>query len=53
MTANHLKRDADGTVRAPDTPGLGITPDLSAAKKYLVPVEILVRGEVLYRSPEF
>lgn len=52
MTSNHLKRDANGSVRAPDTPGLGITPDLVAAKKYIVPVEISVRGEVLYRTPE-
>lgn len=53
MTANHLPRDANGFVRAPDTPGLGITPDLVAAKKYLVPVEISVRGEILFRSSEF
>jgi len=52
MTRNHLKRDANGCVRAPDTPGLGITPDLVAAKKYLVPVEISVRGGILYRTPE-
>ncbi len=51
MTANHLERDANGSVRAPDTPGLGITPDLVAAKKYLVPVEITVGGKALYRSP--
>ena len=52
MTRNHLKRDARGEVRAPDAPGLGITPDLVAMKKYLVPVEITVRGEVLYRTPD-
>ncbi len=51
MTANHLKRDANGSVRAPDTPGLGITPDLLAAKKYLVPVEITVGGKALYSTP--
>lgn len=51
MTANHLERDANGSVRAPDTPGLGITPDLVAAKKYLVPVEITVGGKVLYSTP--
>ncbi len=50
MTANHLKRDANGQVRAPDAPGLGITPDLAAVQKYLVPVEISVRREVLYRT---
>jgi L-alanine-DL-glutamate epimerase-like enolase superfamily enzyme len=52
LSKNHLKRDGNGQVRAPDMPGLGITPDLVAARKYLVPVEIAVRGEVLYRSPE-
>ena len=52
LTSNHLHRDANDSVRAPDAPGLGIAPDLAAIKKYLVPVEISVRGEVLYRSPE-
>lgn len=52
LTKNHIKRDTNGQVRAPDTPGLGITPDLVAAKKYLVPVEISVRSQVLYRTPE-
>ena len=52
MTSNHLKRDVNGQVSAPDAPGLGITPDLVAMKKYLVPVEISVGGEVLYSSPE-
>ncbi|MBP6506696.1 MAG: mandelate racemase/muconate lactonizing enzyme family protein [Opitutaceae bacterium] len=52
MTSNHLKRDPNGQVRAPATPGLGITPDLAGIKKYLVPVEIKVRGEVLYHTPE-
>ena len=52
LTVNHLKRDANGSVHAPDAPGLGIAPDLAAVKKYLVPVEISVRGAVLYRSPE-
>jgi len=52
MTSNHLKRDANGQVSAPNAPGLGIDPDLAAMKKYLVPVEIAVGGEVLYSSPE-
>jgi len=50
VTANQLKRDANGQVRAPDTPGLGITPDLASVQRYLVPVEISVRGTVLYRT---
>ena len=52
LTRNHLHRDPNGQVRAPDTPGLGIAPDLAAVKKYLVPVEISVRGEVLYCTPK-
>ncbi len=52
LSRNHIKRDAQGQVRAPDTPGLGIAPDLAGMKKYLVPVEIKVRNEVLYRTPE-
>ena len=52
MTSYRLKRDANGQVSAPNAPGLGISPDLSAMKRYLVPVEISVGGEVLYSSPE-
>ena len=29
-----------------------MTPDLAAIKKYLVEIEIKVRGKVLYRTPE-
>jgi hypothetical protein len=32
--------------------GLGITPNLKAIRKYLVDVEIIVNGKVLYRTPE-
>lgn len=52
MTKNHIERDENGQVRAPEAPGLGLDPDLEAIKKYLVPVEIKVKGEVLYSSPE-
>ena len=53
LTANHLERDADGTVRAPDAPGLGITIDPRAVRKYRVEVDIRVGGKTLYTSPEF
>jgi len=52
MTKNRVERDENGLVRAPEAPGLGIEPDLAAIKKYLVPLEISVRGETLYRTPE-
>jgi L-alanine-DL-glutamate epimerase-like enolase superfamily enzyme len=51
MTREHLLPGKDGLVRLPDAPGLGITPDLEAIAKYVVDVEIRVRGEVLYRTP--
>ena len=51
LTTTKLERDADGQVRLPDAPGLGLEPDLEIIRKYLVDAEIKVGGEVLYRSP--
>jgi L-alanine-DL-glutamate epimerase-like enolase superfamily enzyme len=51
-THDHILRDANGQVRLPDRPGLGITPDLDACRRYLKQVEIVVDGKVLYRTPE-
>ena len=52
LTADHLERDADGQVCVLDRPGLGLQPDLDAAARYLVDVEIKVGGRVLYRTPK-
>ena len=52
MTTSHLPRDANGDICAPDAPGLGLTVDVEALQKYLVPVEIAVGHKVLYRTPE-
>jgi hypothetical protein len=41
-----------GQVRLPDRPGLGITPNLEAAKRYLVETEIRVGGKTIYETPE-
>lgn len=51
LSANHLERDRDGHIAAPEAPGLGIEVDLNALRPYLVDTEIRVRGEVLYRTP--
>lgn len=51
VTRDHLERDANGQVSLPDRPGIGIEPDLQAAKKYLVDTEIRVNGELLYATP--
>ena len=50
-TRQHLERGADGLVRLPEAPGLGIEPDPEALRRYLVPVEIRVGGQTLYETP--
>jgi L-alanine-DL-glutamate epimerase-like enolase superfamily enzyme len=52
MTRDHIIPDANGLMSLPEAPGLGMTLDLEAARRYLVDVEIVVRGNVLYRTPE-
>jgi hypothetical protein len=37
----------------PDRPGLGMTPDMDALKRYLVDVHIEVNGQTLYQTPQF
>lgn len=51
MTKNHLVPDGEGSLFAPDSPGLGIEPDLEAIARYLVDTEIRVAGKVLYKTP--
>lgn len=50
ITANHLERDAQGQIAAPDLPGLGITIDSAAARRYLVDVQIRINGDVVFAS---
>ncbi len=52
LTAGQIARDADGAVRAPDAPGLGLAPDPEAVRRYLVDAEIRVGGRVLYQPPQ-
>lgn len=52
ITLNHLSRDPEGYVAAPDAPGLGIEVDVQAIRRYFVPVEIKVKGNVLFASSE-
>jgi L-alanine-DL-glutamate epimerase-like enolase superfamily enzyme len=44
--------DGNGYIHAPEAPGLGITVDTGALKKYLVDVEIKVNGKLLYYTPD-
>jgi L-alanine-DL-glutamate epimerase-like enolase superfamily enzyme len=51
FTREHLLPDANGQVCAPAAPGLGMTPDPAAIARYLIEVEIRVKGETIYRTP--
>jgi len=51
LTVNLIMRDDNGEIFAPDAPGLGMTVNLDAIKRYLVDTEIVVKGQTLYRTP--
>lgn len=50
LTTNHIMPDADGLIRLPDAPGLGMTVNAAALGSYLQDVEIAVAGRTLFRS---
>jgi L-alanine-DL-glutamate epimerase-like enolase superfamily enzyme len=50
FTAKQILPDAQGQVRVPEQPGLGLEPDWPALKKYLVEVEIKVAGRQIFSS---
>jgi L-alanine-DL-glutamate epimerase-like enolase superfamily enzyme len=52
LSRSALEPDRDGYVHVPESPGLGVEPDLEAAGRYLVDAEIRVGGRVVYRTPE-
>jgi L-alanine-DL-glutamate epimerase-like enolase superfamily enzyme len=51
LTRQHIDRDANGEIRAPEGVGLGIDVDREALTRYLVDTEIRVAGQVVYRTP--
>ena len=52
LCGNELEPDSDGLVRLPETPGLGVQPDLETIRRYMVPVEIKVGGREIWRTPK-
>lgn len=52
LTSNHLERDSQGYVSVPESPGLGIDINADAVRRYLVDVEIEVKGHVLFASSD-
>jgi L-alanine-DL-glutamate epimerase-like enolase superfamily enzyme len=53
ITVEKITADSHGFIHLPDKPGLGMTVDCAALKKYLVDVEIKVKGKTLYYTPDF
>ncbi len=51
LSLNHIVPDAAGEISVPEAPGLGIDIDKAALQRYLVPVEIRIKGRPLYTSP--
>lgn len=51
LTRNHLTPGADGLVRLPDSPGLGMEIDPQAVRRYQVDVEIRVGGRLVHATP--
>lgn len=51
-TCSQLELAEDGTVSAPDAPGLGLDVDVDALQRYLVDVEISVGGRIIYKTPQ-
>lgn len=52
ITTDYIDRDRDGYVAAPEAPGLGVGIDAEAVHRYLVDVEIKVRGKVLFATSD-
>ncbi len=52
VTSNHLERDKEGYVALPNLPGLGIELDPQAIRRYFVPVEIKLKGNILFKSSD-
>ncbi|WP_436644488.1 mandelate racemase/muconate lactonizing enzyme family protein [Microbaculum sp. FT89] len=51
ITANHIRPDAHGAIRAPEDPGLGMDVNVAGIAPYLVDTEIRVGGKILYSTP--
>jgi L-alanine-DL-glutamate epimerase-like enolase superfamily enzyme len=51
FTHEVLAVDDKGQVHIPERPGLGMTPRLAALRQYLVPLEIIVKGQRVYETP--
>jgi len=53
MTIEKILPDQSGQIILPEQPGLGLTIDTEAMKKYLVEAEIRINGKTYYQTPAF
>jgi L-alanine-DL-glutamate epimerase-like enolase superfamily enzyme len=51
LTLDRIEVGDDGMIEAPDAPGMGVTINTEAVKKYLIEAEIKVKGKILYATP--
>ena len=51
LTTVDLVPDDAGLVRVPERPGLGMTPDPEAIRRYLQPLEIRMGSRIVYETP--
>ena len=51
ITETKILRDENGYVPVPEGAGLGISVSMEALQKYLVDVEIIVKGQTIYHTP--
>jgi L-alanine-DL-glutamate epimerase-like enolase superfamily enzyme len=51
ITNEHMLPDPEGRIHLPEAPGLGVSPNLAGLARYLVEVEIRVKGKLLYHTP--
>jgi L-alanine-DL-glutamate epimerase-like enolase superfamily enzyme len=52
LAITRLDRDGDGYISVPEAPGLGVTVDQRAARRYLVDVQITVNNRVLFATSD-
>lgn len=53
MTIEKILPDQSGQISLPEQPGLGLTINTEAMKKYLVEAEIRINGKTYYQTPAF
>ena len=51
LTSTKMAPNAEGRIRLPEAPGLGVEPDPQVMQQYLVEVDVRVAGRTVYQTP--